>query len=143
MYGQHFPLEAVSVEGIRGLAELDMAYARELGYCIRLLAVIEDAGSEVEVRVHPTLVPSSHILASVKGVFNALLIESDGAGELLLYGRGAGREPTASAVITWRMPQWLWHPSSSVVLSLVRRLPSAVCAISIKQKSVISVFESV
>jgi homoserine dehydrogenase len=100
VYGQHFPLEAVPVEGIRGLAELDMAYARELGYCIRLLAVIEDAGSEIEVRVHPALVPSSHILASVKGVFNAMLIESDGAGELLLYGRGAGREPTASAVVS-------------------------------------------
>ncbi len=100
IYGQHFPLEAVSVEGIRGLAELDMAYARELGYCIRLLAVIRDAGPEVEVRVHPALVPSRHILASVKGVFNAMLIESDGAGELLFYGRGAGREPTASAVIS-------------------------------------------
>ncbi len=100
IYGQHFSLADVSVEGIRGLAELDMAYARELGYCIRLLAVIREAGSEVEVRVHPALVPSRHILASVKGVFNAMLIESDGAGELMFYGRGAGREPTASAVIS-------------------------------------------
>ncbi len=100
IYGQHFTIADVSVEGIRGLAELDMAYARELGYCIRLLAVIREAGSEVEVRVHPALVPSRHILASVKGVFNAMLIESDGAGELMFYGRGAGREPTASAVIS-------------------------------------------
>ncbi len=100
IYGQQIPLAAVSVEGIRGLAELDIEYARELGYCIRLLAVIREAGPEIEVRVHPALVPARHILASVKGVFNAMLIESDGAGELLFYGRGAGREPTASAVVS-------------------------------------------
>ncbi|MCA1808142.1 MAG: homoserine dehydrogenase [Lentisphaerae bacterium] len=98
-FGQPVPLEAVSVEGISRLAATDVEYAHDLGYCIRLLAVVLDAGKEIEVRVHPALVPSGHILASVDGVFNALLIDSDGAGEVLLYGRGAGREPTASAVV--------------------------------------------
>lgn len=100
VYGQHLPLESVSVEGIRDLSGLDIEYARELGYCVRLLAVIRKTESEIEVRVHPTLVPSSHILSSVKDVFNAVVVDSDGAGELLFYGRGAGREPTASAVVS-------------------------------------------
>jgi homoserine dehydrogenase len=104
-YGFHVPLRDVSVEGIRGLAGADIRYAADLGYRIKLLAVIragEDADGRresVEVRVHPTLVPAGHVLASVSGVYNAVMVRSDLAGDTLYYGHGAGREPTASTVI--------------------------------------------
>jgi homoserine dehydrogenase len=71
-----------------------------LGYRIKLLGVIKEIGGEVEIRVHPTLVAAQHILSSVHGVFNAVLIEGDGVGDVLCYGQGAGRDPTASAVLS-------------------------------------------
>jgi homoserine dehydrogenase len=105
-HGFSVPLEAVHVEGIRGLSDVDIRYARDLGYRIKLLAVIrrieasgEGTVREVEVRVHPTLVPLGHMLASVSGVFNAVMVRGDMVGETLFYGRGAGRRPTASTVI--------------------------------------------
>ena len=98
-YGINVPLRAVSVEGIRGLSEVDIDYARDLGYRIKLLAVIKNIESQIEVRVHPTLIPVEHMLASVSGVFNAVLVEGNIVGQTLYYGRGAGRLPTASAVI--------------------------------------------
>jgi len=107
-YGSVVPMESVYVEGIRGLSQLDIRYARDLGYRIKLLAVIraadgaDDGGSGemgVQVRVHPTLVPLNHVLASIHGVFNAVMVHGDMVGETLYYGRGAGREPTASTVI--------------------------------------------
>jgi homoserine dehydrogenase len=70
-----------------------------LGYRVKLLAVIRQAGEAVEIRVHPALVKESHMLASVSGVFNAVMVEGDLTGPTLYYGRGAGRLPTASAVI--------------------------------------------
>lgn len=98
-YGFHVPMESVYVEGIGSLSEIDIRYAGDLGYRIKLLAVIRQADGEVEVRVHPTLVPEHHMLASVNGVFNAVMVESDLADNTLYYGRGAGRLPTASAVV--------------------------------------------
>lgn len=98
-YGFHVPLSAVAVEGIRGLNCMDVQYARELGYRIKLLAVIRRGGDAIEVRVHPALVPHSHMLASVSQVFNAVMVQGDLTGDTLYYGRGAGREPTASTVI--------------------------------------------
>ncbi len=98
-YGFHVPMSAVSVEGIRGLSGMDVQYARELGYRIKLLAVIRRDGDEIEVRVHPTLVPEGHMLASVSQVFNAVMVRCDLTGDTLYYGRGAGRDPTASTVI--------------------------------------------
>jgi len=98
-YGFHVPVEKVLVEGIRNLAGLDVRYAAEFGYRIKLLAVVRRDGEEVEVRVHPTLVPLSHMLASVSNVFNAAMVRGDLSGDTLYYGRGAGREPTASTVI--------------------------------------------
>jgi homoserine dehydrogenase len=99
-YGFHVPVSAISVEGIRGLASMDVQYTHELGYRIKLLAHVRrvDAAT-IEVRVHPTLVPLDHMLASVSQVFNAVMVQSDLAGDTLYYGRGAGREPTASTVI--------------------------------------------
>jgi homoserine dehydrogenase len=98
-YGFHVPMSAVTVEGIRGVSGLDVQYARELGYRIKLLAVIRRDGAEIEVRVHPTLVPVGHMLASVNQVFNAVMVQGDLTGDTLYYGRGAGRDPTASTVI--------------------------------------------
>ena len=98
-YGFHVPMSAVTVEGIRGLSGMDVQYARELGYRIKLLAVIRNDGERIEVRVHPTLVPIDHMLASVNQVFNAVMVSCDLTGDTLYYGRGAGRDPTASTVI--------------------------------------------
>ncbi len=98
-YGFHVPLGQVAVEGIRNLAGMDVRYAAVLGYRIKLLAVIKRDGGMVEVGVHPTLVPHGHMLASVSGVFNAAMVNGDLSGDTLYYGRGAGREPTASTVI--------------------------------------------
>ncbi len=99
-YGFHVPMPAVTVEGIRGVEAVDIRYAGELGYRIKMLAVIKEIGDEVEIRAHPTLVSAGHILSSVHGVFNAVLIDGDGVGEVLCYGQGAGRDPTASAVLS-------------------------------------------
>jgi len=98
-YGFPVPMDAVHVEGIRGLAETDIEYARDLGYRIKLLAVIRRSEDGVEVGVHPSLVPAEHVLASVSGVYNAVMVYGDMVGQTLYYGRGAGREPTASTVL--------------------------------------------
>lgn len=98
-YGLQALPAALHVEGIRNLDRLDVDFATALGYRIKLLAILARAGERIEVRVHPTLVPVNHMLASVSGVFNAVMVSGDLAGETLYYGRGAGREPTASTVI--------------------------------------------
>lgn len=98
-YGFPVPMKALHVEGIRGLATDEIRYAAELGYRIKLLAIIKHEDAGVSVRVHPTLVPAGHMLASVDSVFNAVLVRGDIVGDTLYYGRGAGRLPTASAVL--------------------------------------------
>jgi len=92
----------VSVEGITGITPQDIAFADELGYCIKLLGVIrKDEGSAaVDVRVHPAMLHKGHILASVSDVFNAVWLRGDAVGDMLIYGRGAGELPTASAVVS-------------------------------------------
>ena len=90
----------VYCEGISRLAARDFQYARELGYAIKLLAIGKNDGKSIQVGVHPTLLPEDLLLAKVDGVFNAIQIDADVAGRILLYGRGAGPEPTASAVIS-------------------------------------------
>ena len=91
----------VSCEGITGVTAADVAAARDMGFVIKLLAVAErtEDGRGVIVRVHPTMVPRSHPLASVRDAFNAVFIEAESAGEMMFYGRGAGVAPTASAVL--------------------------------------------
>ena len=86
-------------EGITGISADDIASARDLGYVVKLLAIAEDFDGEIAVRVHPAMVPVHHPLASVRDSFNAVFIEGDAVGELMLYGRGAGGMPTASAVL--------------------------------------------
>jgi len=87
------------VEGIRGIDSFDVFMAREFSYKIKLLAVIIDHGKQVEARVHPTMLPENHLLANVDGVFNGFFLRGDMVGDQLFYGRGAGMEPTASAVV--------------------------------------------
>jgi homoserine dehydrogenase len=89
----------VTREGISGVTATDIEYARKLGYVIKLLAIAEDHGDEVAVRVHPAMIPSTHPLASVNGSFNAVFVEGSSVGQLMFYGRGAGGAPTASAVL--------------------------------------------
>jgi homoserine dehydrogenase len=90
----------VSCEGITGVRSLDVAFAERAGYVIKLLAIVERVGDgEVSVRVHPAMVPLAHPLAGVRDAFNAVFIEGEAAGEVMLYGQGAGGAPTASAVI--------------------------------------------
>ncbi len=90
----------IYVEGIRGLRREDIGYAQELGYAIKLLAVGKKHPKGLELRVHPTLLPNGHPLAGVRGVYNAVFIHADQAGDQLFYGRGAGKKPTASAVMS-------------------------------------------
>ncbi len=97
-YGCNVPLDKVQVSGIRGLAAADIEYAAEMGYRIKLLAIIQGGPEGVEVSVQPTLVEHAHQLATVSGVFNAVLVKGDIVGTTLYYGRGAGRAATASAV---------------------------------------------
>jgi homoserine dehydrogenase len=98
----YVPFSALFIEGITLIDGEDIAFARELGYCIKLLGVINrTAGDDtVDVRVHPAMLPAHHILASVSDVFNAVLLEGDAVGRILLYGKGAGEMPTASAVVS-------------------------------------------
>ena len=104
-YGFWVEGKDIHVEGIQNVTAEDIEFAQKLGYKIKLLAVIKSDESctencPVEVRVHPTLVPESHVLASVNGVFNAIAVHGDVVGETLFYGRGAGQDATASAVIS-------------------------------------------
>ncbi|MCC7300480.1 MAG: homoserine dehydrogenase [Verrucomicrobia bacterium] len=98
-YGAPVPMDAFTIEGIRGLSHREIEYAAELGYRIKLLAVIRNVDGAVEMRVEPSFVPEKHLLASVHDSYNAVFIEGDVVGNTLYYGRGAGRHPTASAVI--------------------------------------------
>jgi homoserine dehydrogenase len=103
----------IHVEGIRAITKLDIQFATQLGYTIKLLGIVKkvDAsagdrkakvanGSQVQVSVYPTLVPDGHVLASVNDVFNAIFVRGDVVGDTLYYGRGAGKDATASAVLS-------------------------------------------
>ncbi len=98
-YGFQPKLDEVHVEGIRNLAGEDVKYAADFGYRIKLLAKVAKSGDEVEVSVSPTLVPMSHMLASVNDAFNAAWVKGDMSDYTMYYGRGAGRAPTASTVV--------------------------------------------
>ncbi|HIJ72734.1 MAG TPA: homoserine dehydrogenase [Candidatus Hydrogenedentes bacterium] len=98
-YATEVDLDDVYVEGITKVTHADVAYALELGYVIKLLAIVRDVDGAIEARVHPALVPQEHLLAAVRNEFNAVYVQSDVADATLYYGRGAGRMPTASAVV--------------------------------------------
>lgn len=103
-FGGRVKREDVYCEGIRQISSVDIQYADRLGFIIKLLAIAKGSQGEesdtLQLRVHPTLVPKNHPLASINGVFNAILIEADPLGQVMFYGRGAGAGPTASAVVS-------------------------------------------
>ena len=98
-FGGHVPFKQLPVEGIRRISELDMSYAREFGYVIKLLAIAKLRRNGIEARVHPTMVPRDHLLADVNGAYNALAVEGEALGSTLYFGLGAGMMPTATAVV--------------------------------------------
>lgn len=99
-FGRIVGLKDIFIEGISQISSSDIAYAKDLGYEIKLLAIVKKEGNELEVRVHPTLLPCEHLLSSVDGVFNAIYVSSDLAGDLMFYGPGAGQLSAASAVVS-------------------------------------------
>lgn len=99
-FGRFVNMKDVFVEGISRISSADINYAKELGFEIKLLAIAKKEGEDLEVRIHPTLIPKSHLLSSVNGVINAICVSSDLAGDLLFYGPGAGQMSAASAVVS-------------------------------------------
>ena len=97
-YGKHVHLDHVATEGISKIHPIDIEFAHEFGYRIKLLAISRNHGDHVEARVHPTMVPEDHMLANIGGAFNAIHFTGDIVGDVLLYGQGAGKLPTGSAV---------------------------------------------
>ncbi len=91
---------AIYTEGIDRIEPEDISFARELGYSLKSLAIAKKDGDALDLRVHPTLIPKSHLLANVNGVYNAIFVKGDLIGEQLFYGEGAGAAPTSSAVIS-------------------------------------------
>ncbi|MDD2795115.1 homoserine dehydrogenase [Acidocella sp.] len=98
-FGQNVDFSSVHIEGIRHISALDISFAEELGYRIKLLGIAQQTPAGVSMRVHPAMVPVSKLLAAVEGVFNAVLMEGDFSGPVFCQGRGAGAGPTASAVV--------------------------------------------
>lgn len=98
-FGREVDFDAVHIEGIRRISQMDIRFAEELGYRIKLLGIASENENGVEQRVHPCLVPCDAQIASVEGVFNAVVAEGDFVDTLMMEGRGAGEGPTASAVL--------------------------------------------
>ncbi|WP_216797071.1 homoserine dehydrogenase [Candidatus Vallotia tarda] len=98
-FGVPVQFERAYVEGITQLHAIDIRYAEELGYRIKLLGIVRRTTRGIELRVHPTLIPVKRLIANVEGAMNAVLVYGDAVGATLYYGQGAGAEPTASAVI--------------------------------------------
>jgi homoserine dehydrogenase len=98
-FGIPVQFDKAYVEGITGLQAADIRYAEQLGYRIKLLGIARRAANGIELRVHPTLIPANRLIANVEGAMNAVLVHGDAVGATLYYGKGAGAEPTASAVI--------------------------------------------
>lgn len=99
-YGIPLSYENVYIEGITKVTPQDIEFALELGYKIKLLAIAKAVDGEVELRIHPTMVPKDYLISKVDGVYNAIYIEGDAVGETLYYGRGAGDMPTGSAIVS-------------------------------------------
>jgi homoserine dehydrogenase len=98
-FGIQVQFDKAYVEGISHLAAQDIRYAEQLGYRIKLLGITKRAANGIELRVHPSLVPTKRLIANVEGAMNAVMVQGDAVGTTLYYGKGAGSEPTASAVI--------------------------------------------
>lgn len=89
----------IAVEGIRDISQIDINFAQDFGYVIKLLAIAKRDGQRIEARVHPTMVPRAHVLADVNGAFNAIAVQGEALGSSVYFGLGAGMMPTATAVV--------------------------------------------
>ncbi len=98
-FGTRISFKDIYTEGICAISAIDINFARDFGYKIKLLAIGKRNGERIEARVHPTMIPVNYPLADVHGAFNAIRLTGDFVGPVMLYGRGAGMEPTASAVV--------------------------------------------
>lgn len=119
-FGEQVNLDEVSCEGIRQVSSVDIQYAQQLGFKIKLLAIAQREEKGLQVRVHPTLVPQDHPLASIDGVNNAILVEGDPIGQVMFYGPGAGGGATASAVVSDVMNIAAMVKTSSTVNPLLK-----------------------
>ncbi len=99
-YGIPFPFKEIYTEGISQISPLDIGFASEFGYKIKLLAIAKSTDGGIELRVHPTMIPKDYLISKVDGPFNAVYIDGDATGSTLYYGRGAGSLPTGSAVVS-------------------------------------------
>ncbi len=99
-YGMEINFKDIYIEGISGITPLDIEFAGQFGYRIKLLAISKNRGNAIEARVHPTMIPSGNLLSRVNGSMNAIAISGDAVGDMMLYGHGAGMMPTAGAVIS-------------------------------------------
>ncbi len=98
-FGTNIDLASIYREGITKITPIDIEYAKELGYAIKLLAIGKDRDGDIEMRVHPTFIPLDHPLSSVGDAFNAVFLKGNAVGDLMFYGKGAGDMPTGSAVV--------------------------------------------
>ena len=98
-FGVRMPFKSAYIEGITQLQSQDIRFAEQLGYRIKLLGIAKQTLDGIELRIHPCLVPTKSIIANVEGAMNAVMVQADAVGTTLYYGKGAGSEPTASAVI--------------------------------------------
>jgi homoserine dehydrogenase len=132
-FGNSMSFDKVYVEGISKLEAADIKYAEQLGYRIKLLGITKRTAEGVELRVHPTLIPAKRLIANVEGAMNAVLVKGDAVGATLYYGKGAGAEPTASAIIAdlvdvtrmhtadpeHRVPHLAFQPDAMVDLTIL------------------------
>jgi len=121
-YGTHIHLDQVTTEGISSIQPIDIDFAREFGYRIKLLAISRNHGDHVEARVHPTMVPEDHLLANINGAYNAIQFKGDMVGNVILYGLGAGMMPTGSAVVADVV-----DIARDIMTDAVQRVPSLSC----------------
>jgi homoserine dehydrogenase len=98
-FNSRVTVDRVPAEGIRSISPVDIAYAAEMGYAIKLMAIARRIDGAIDVRVHPTMIPVTHPLAKVSGVYNAIYVTGDAVGETMFFGEGAGSLPAASAVV--------------------------------------------
>jgi homoserine dehydrogenase len=132
-FGIPMQFDKAHVEGITKLSAVDIKYAEQLGYRIKLLGITKKTKDGIELRVHPTLIPAKRLIANVEGAMNAVQVMGDAVGTTLYYGKGAGSEPTASAVIAdlvdvarlqtadpeHRVPHLAFQPGSMVNTSIM------------------------
>lgn len=131
-YGAPLNLQPLFVEGITRIGPGDIAFAREFGYCIKLLAICRKEGNLLEARVHPTMIPKGHMLANVHGAYNALFLRGDSVGDILLYGQGAGMMPTGSAVVSD-----LVNIGRNINKGITRRIPQKGSFKTFKEKGLV------